>query len=176
MHTVDSGIQGHYRDRVMRDQQVLADYGWRSNIIVTRCRQLLAAFLMGDSDVDPGIQFIQFGRGDASWDAAPLPPPNPNTQQLVDTQAVKIDVGDMALSYLDDAGNEIATVHHRMQATVEVPQGLLNVVTGGLDYPLREFGLFGGYNGNDYMIDYVRHPVIHIKPQDELLRRIRLVF
>jgi hypothetical protein len=43
-------------------------------------------------------------------------------------------------------------------------------------FNLREFGLFGEMNGQPFMIDYVRHPVIQKSGSFTLERRIRLIF
>jgi hypothetical protein len=43
-------------------------------------------------------------------------------------------------------------------------------------YPIREFGLFGKLKGVDYMIDYVRHPLIEKDVAVTLERRVHLIF
>ena len=43
-------------------------------------------------------------------------------------------------------------------------------------YPLREFGLFGKYGTIPYMIDCIRHPVIHKDTSTTLVRVVRLYF
>ena len=43
-------------------------------------------------------------------------------------------------------------------------------------YPLREFGLFGELKGQEYMIDYIRHPLIEKDKTVTLERRIQLFF
>ena len=64
---------GKYHDRLIRAGGAIADGGWRSNIVVDRCRRLLAAFMKGDSAA-LGVQSLAVGRGDAAWDSAPVAP------------------------------------------------------------------------------------------------------
>jgi hypothetical protein len=41
---------------------------------------------------------------------------------------------------------------------------------------LREFGLFGQLAGSDYMLNSIRHPVIHKDGDATLIRVVRLYF
>jgi len=43
-------------------------------------------------------------------------------------------------------------------------------------YPLREFGLFGIFAGQPFMINCVRHPVIYKDLSATLVREIKLYF
>ena len=73
-------IKGIYQDRLLDPEgSLIFDLGWRSNLIVLQCRILLASLLKGDGPL--GIQSMQVGRGDPSWDTAPPPPPDPNTTE-----------------------------------------------------------------------------------------------
>jgi hypothetical protein len=164
---------GKYRDILRRADGSSVDFGWRSNIIVDQCRELLAAFMLGGPA--SGIQHLELGRGQAIWDLTPPAPPAPGTTGLTDTTPVTVEVADLQLDYLDAAGNTTATPQHRIQVTLELAPGILPI-TGDQVYPLREFALFGELDGDAYMIDYVRHPVMNIAVGDILTRTIRLIF
>jgi len=166
--------KGIYHDRIIRADGELIDLGWRSNIVVDRCRFLLAGFMKGDSSF--GIQSIKIGRGAASWDTTSPGPPQAADTDLVDTSPETIAISGADITYLDAAGNVVAGPTHRLEITVTLPAGMPPVPMGLDDYPLREFGLFGAFGVDEYMIDYVRHPVIHKRADDTLIRTIRLVF
>lgn len=166
--------KGIYRDRIIRADGELIDLGWRSNIVVDRCRFLLAGFMKGDSTF--GIQSIRIGTGSAAWDTAPVPPPQASDTDLVDPSPETITISGTDIAYLDAAGNVVAGPTHRLEITVNLPAGTPPVPMGDDYYPLREFGLFGAFGADEYMIDYVRHPVIHKRADDTLIRTIRLVF
>lgn len=170
--------KGTYHDQLIREDGRCMDYGWRSNIVVDRCRALLTAFMRGDSNVEPGVQFISLGRGENTWDTTPPSPPVAGSTMLTDSSPEIISNTDpeMVLSYLDSTGSEVAVPGTCVQITITLGPGTLPTSVSDPVYPLREFGLFGRYDGADYMIDYVRHPVINVGPADTLVRRIRLVF
>jgi hypothetical protein len=115
------------------------------------------------------------GRGDAAWDAAPVPPAA-GTEQLVDTAFVLIPVAAADMKYLDAGGAVTAGPTQRIQITVTLAPGTPPPPSGSTSYPLREFALLGNFGAERYMIDYVRHPVVHKAPGDTLVRTIRLVF
>lgn len=165
--------EGKYWDIVRRHDGQLIDYGWRSNIVVDRCRELLAAFMMGANA--QGVQELRLGRGLVAWDNQPPGPPSAGAQSLVDNAPVIIGVSDLQLTYLDSTGNATNAVQHRIQITVTLQPGDLPI-NGDELFPLREFALFGAINSTAYMIDYVRHPVMNIGANDTLTRRVRLVF
>ncbi len=167
---------GKYHDCLIKNGNLKIDYGWRSNIIVTRCRELLAAFMKGEAAA--GIQYIALGRGDAAWDTDGVPATVADTEQLVDTAPFSIAITDaaMEIDFLDSVGEINPAVSHRIQATVTLDPGVVPIAVGESSFPLREFALFGRLDATDYMIDYVRHPVMHIGPADSLTRRVRLVF
>jgi len=166
--------QGTYQDQLIRDGKVVRDAGWHSNIVVDRCRHLLTAFMRGDAAAS-GIEALDVGRGDPAWDATPLPP-SPGTVQLVDLAPVTIPVAAADMSYLDAAGSAVPGPTHRLQIVITLAPGTPAPPMGETTYPLREFALFGDFGGERYMIDYVRHPVIHKGAGDTLVRTIRLVF
>jgi hypothetical protein len=169
-------IDGKYRDLVIGPNGQARDYGWRSNVIVDRCRQLLAAFMKGDPVT--GIQFIALGRGDPAWDLEMPEAPNPSTDSLQDTAPETIAISDasMEIAYLDSVGAVSPDTSHRIQVSLSIAPGTLPIAAGETAFPLREFALFGQLGPDDYMIDYVRHPVMNVGPADTLIRRIRLIF
>jgi hypothetical protein len=165
---------GKYRDRLIRADGKVVDGDWRSNIVVDRCRRLLAAFMKRDSAA-LGIQSLAVGRGDATWDSASLPP-TPGIEQLVDASPVTIPIAATDMSYLDAVGNVIAGPSQRLQIVVTLAPGTPPPGAGETSYPLREFALFGDFGGTPYMIDCVRHAVVHKAAGDTLVRTIRLIF
>jgi len=169
-------LKGIYHDRMLLCDGGELDYGWRSNIIVNRCRDLLAAFMFGDSAL--GVQYIALGRGDVAWDSTALAPPGAGTQQLTDVAPEQILMSDpaMTIAYLNAANAEVSGPTHRLEITLTLSPGMPPVEVGESSFPLREFGLFGRFGSEDYMIDYVRHPIIHKGVNDTLVRTIRLVF
>lgn len=172
--------KGIYRDRLITSKGVRFDSGWHSNIIVNHCRDLLAAFMKGDGAT--GIKFIAIGKGDANWDSTAPGAPVPDTTQLEDSSPFKLDVTatEMTLAYLN-ASNEplaepVTDPTHRIEIKITLDKTIPPIEAGQDSYPLREFGLFGLFGTAEYMIDYVRHSVIHKGPEDTLVRTIRLVF
>jgi hypothetical protein len=164
--------QGRYHDRLLDPGgRVLADRGWRSNLIVDRARFLIAGFMRGDAP--GGITLLRLGRGLAEWDGAPPPPPPRSTEQLQDGDPFEVALAPGDIEYLDAGGNPAAGPTQRLRIVVTLGAG---EPAGPDPYPLREFGLFGSFGGEPYMINYVRHGVIH-KPADATLERtIQLVF
>jgi hypothetical protein len=180
IHKFDSPT-GVYCDRIItRDGQV-RDLGWCSNIIVDRCRYLLASFMKnekssGTSLKAEGIRLLAIGRGEEKWDTAPPPQALPAIQQLVDPNPFKIEVKPKQIKYLDDTRNIAQGPTHRIQVSIVLDPGVPPLNGEETAFPLREFGLFGRFGNKDYMIDYVRHPVIHKQADETLNRTIRLVF
>lgn len=164
---------GKYWDILKKADGGLLDYGWRSNIVVDQCRELLAAFMLGGAA--SGIQRIDLGRGEDAWDGMPAPTPNPGTLSLTDASPVSINNSALQLDFIDVTGNVVSLPTHSIQITLTLTPGTLPI-SGDEVFPLREFALFGQLNGGDSMIDYVRHPVMNIAADDTLIRRIRLVF
>lgn len=167
-------LKGIYRDYLITADGKLMDRGWRSNSIVDRCRELLAAFMRGDSAL--GVQFLALGRGDNSWDSQPPEKPGPGSIQLTDSSPVIINVSEMTLEYLNAVGAVVTGPTNHVQIAVILAPGSLPIDQGETSYPLREFGLFGRFGADDYMINYVRHPVINVAPDDAFTRTIRLIF
>lgn len=168
-------LEGHYRDRLTGPGgRLVADSGWRKNLIVLPCRVLLAGFLKNDPA--HGIRSLQVGRGSTSWDATPPPPPDPNnTDKLFDPSPFVVPLAKLAFEYLDPADGVSAAPTNRIQVTATLGPGE-PTAAGAPPYPLREFGLFAELNGTPRMIDYIRHPLIQKDGATTLERRVRLVF
>lgn len=161
---------GSYQDRIIPARGQIVDRGWRSNLIVDRARFLIAGFMRGDGAA--GIQRLLVGRGLESWDTVPEPPV-PTAQALVDPDPFEIPLTAAEIEYIDAVGEPTAGPTQRLRLVVTLAE---DEPTGDDPYPLREFGLFGEFAGESYMINYVRHGVIH-KPADAtLVRTIQLVF
>jgi hypothetical protein len=143
------------------------------------CRVLIAGLLKDDADETPlGIQSLKLGRGSASWDALPPASPDPDTMtKLVEATPYVIPRAALTLRYLN-ASNEISNAPtNRLEVIATLGPG--EPAPGPSvpsPYPLREFGLFGKLNGADYMIDYIRHPLIEKDSAVTLERRVQLIF
>lgn len=180
MGTIITSLKGIYRD-ITKDLHgsVVADSGWRSNRIVNNCRGLLAAFMKNDPEIQVnGIYCLKIGKGDVLWDENGAPSPLENDFQLIDPVPFVIPLSDkLKITYLNDQEAEVSgpTSHLQITATLdanEPPPPDENISS----YPLREFGLFGKIGDKDYMIDYIRHPVIHKDASTTLVRVVRLYF
>lgn len=175
-------IKGIYRD-ILKDKnnQVIYDSGWVKNAIVDNCRKLLAAFMKNEfPGATFGIRYLQVGKGLEQWDTEGIPPIDiATTYELITPYVEEISVGDLIIKYLDENNNELpagADPTSRLQITVTLQPGYPDPEEPLDSYPLREFGLFGEYKGLPYMIDAVRHPVIHKDKESTLIRVIRLYF
>ncbi len=168
-------LQGKYWDQIFTAEGECIDFGWRNNVIVNQCRQLLAGFMKGDNAT--GVQYIALGKGDIAWDDAMPVSPEMSTNSLIDLSPEMIAVTDaeMEIDFLDTMGAVSPIPSERIQVSVTI-EGTNLPIVGDETFPLREFGLFGNLAPDDYMIDYVRHPVINIGTGDTLVRRVRLVF
>ncbi len=166
-------IKGIYRDRLLdAGGQLVFDSEWKSNLIVTNCRVLLAGFMRNEVSAR-GIRNLQVGQGDPAWDTTPPPAPPPSSNTLVDnTTKFTIPVANLILQYLNDSDAIVPGPTSRVEITATLGP---NQPVAGI-YNLREFGLFGELNGQPFMIDYVRHPVIQKSGSFTLERRIRLIF
>lgn len=169
-------IRGYYRDILIKpDGQIAHDSGWSKNTIVTNCRILLASFIKGETTA--GIVHLQVGQGDSAWDASGAPPSPVNTEALVTPYDPPILAGDLVIKYLDDSDNVIETaVTPRIEITASLGEDYPAPLPGIQSYPLREFGLFGQLDGTPFMINSIRHPVIHKDADATLVRKIRLYF
>jgi len=166
-------IKGIYRDRLLdAGGQLVFDSEWKSNLIVTNCRVLLAGFMRNEVSAR-GIRNLQVGQGDPAWDTTPPPAPPLASNQLVDNSTkFTILVANLNLQYLNDSDAIVPGPTSRIEITATLGP---NQPVPGI-YNLREFGLFGELNSQPFMIDYVRHPVIQKSGSFTLERRIRLIF
>lgn len=173
-------IKGVYRDILKnRDDIIIFDSGWHSNTIVIGCRTLIAGFMKNESP--SGIQYLAVGQGKQEWDdqwgtASPPAPAPEEVSNLENPYDPPIVIND--ISYLDEndlpvAGNEKTS---RLQIKVVLEPNYPPPLAPLTTYPLREFGLFGKFGVDDYMINCVRHPVIHKDASATLERVIRLYF
>ena len=172
-------IKGIYRDRLLdAEGGRVFDSGWRSNMIVMRCRVLIAGLLKDDASESPlGIQSLKLGRGNPSWDTRPPAAPDPDTMtQLFEQTPYVIPRSALTLRYLN-ASNEISNdPTNRLEIIATLGPGEPSGQNVPSPYPLREFGLFGKLNNTDYMIDYIRHPLIEKDSAVTLERRVQLIF
>lgn len=181
MENIGNLLKGFYRD-ILTDpnQQVIYDSGWKTNTIVDSSRILLASFIKNEAS--NGIQSLMVGQGLEEWDAkGGIPMVDPiTTVGLVTPYSDKtISVAEMELDYLDgdDDPKVSPTPTNRLQIKATLVPGYPPPSGSDLNtYPLREFGLFGKFGGTDYMINCVRHPVIHKDTSANLVRTIRLYF
>lgn len=168
-------VQGRYRDLLKGPRgQILHDSGWRRNTIVERGRILLAGFLKNEASV--GIQFLAVGQGLASWDSAGIPAPEQSATDLVARYTPVIPVASLQMTYLDASETGVAEPTPCLQITATLEPGYPAIAAPAVAYPLREFGLFGTFGGTDFMINSVRHAVIHKDAAATLIRVIRLSF
>ena len=175
METPGVSMKGAYRDVLIgNDSQTLHDSGWVSNTIVERGRILLAGFMRNDSP--SGIRFLAVGRGEESWDTSARLSAEPTATDLVDRYTPTIPFDDLTVVYLDESDGVVAEPTNRLQITVTLKAGYPEIEAPAVSYPLREFGLFGAFNGTDYMVNYVKHPVINKDASATLVRVIRLDF
>lgn len=175
METPGAALQGVYRDILIgNDQRPIHDSGWVSNTIVDRGRILLAGFLRNDSS--NGIQFLAVGQGLEAWDTSGTPPAEATATDLVNRYTPTIPVADLSVVYLDESDAVVEGPTNRLQITATLEAGYPAIQAPAVSYPLREFGLFGAFNGTDYMVNCVRHPVINKDASATLVRVIRLYF
>jgi phage tail-like protein len=186
-HTVEfigTSLRGEYRD-VLRgpDGSLLYDSGWVPNTIVDECRISLAQFMK--RELSAGILHLAVGRGLETWDTEGAPAPEPDTTDLINQYPVTIPVANpnpatgskLELAYWgDEQVSDDPTSCLQIKATLN--PGYPQPESGLSTYPLRNFGLFGGIDADPdpYMINCVRHPVIHKPDTATLVRIIRLYF
>jgi|SRR5271157_289744 len=172
----DLGLHGIYRDRLFdASHRLISDSGWKPNLIVANCRVLLGGF-MGGVATARGVQTMQVGRGRPEWDTTPPPPPDPNTTtKLDDPSPFVIPPAGLTLEFLDSSDAIVAGPTSRIQIVATLGLNQPSPATSP-PFPLREFGLFGALNGQPFMIDYIRHPLIEKSGAVSLERRVRLVF
>ncbi len=145
------------------------------NTIVDRCRVLLAGFVTNETT--GGIQYLAVGRGLDRWDKNGIPATDPaTTVGLQDGSPVRIPVDHLDLNYLDGNDEIVAQPTSRVQIKATLLAGVPRPTPPATSYPLREFGLFGRFGTTDFMINSIRHPVIHKDINASLIRLVRLYF
>ncbi len=176
MDYATASLYGVYRDILVNsDGQVLEDRGWVRNTIVDQCRVLLAGFV--SNETTGGIQYLAVGRGLDRWDSDDIPATDPaTTVGLQDGTPVQIPVDQLYLDYLDVNDEIVAHPTNRVQIKAILPAGFPPPTPPATSYPLREFGLFGRFYHTDFMINSIRHPVIHKDINASLIRLVRLYF
>jgi hypothetical protein len=176
MSTSTISIRGIYRDVLLRpDGRVEHDGGWVRNTIVTRCRVLLTAFI--GNEPSAGIQYLAVGRGSDAWDTGGIPASDPDaTTDLVQRYAPHKNFSELEVAYLNAQDQTQEAPSPRLQVTATLGPGYPVPLPGGRTYPLREFGLFGRLGDDDFMINSIRHPVIHKDEAATLIRVVRLYF
>ena len=171
---------GRYRD-VLRsaDGGLLFDSGWRSNTIVDSCRVFLTRMMRFDFEhplaSDNGIVHLAVGRGEEAWDEE-TPPVDPAVQGLTNPYGTPIPVAALGIEYLDENGVATTEQTSRLQIRATLGTNYPAALPPFDDYPLREFGLFGSFDGDLYQINAIRHPVLRKKTTDTLVRTLRLYF
>jgi hypothetical protein len=173
---IASPIRGVYRDRLYgAGGRLLRDSGWQNNTILNGCRFLLAGFMLNETA--SGIASLAVGQGDPLWDVEGVPAASPSaTTGLVNRFNPPIPVAELDVAYLDANDQVIAGPGMRLQITATLVPGYPEPVAPATSYPLREFGLFASLNGQDIMINTIRHPVLHKDETSTLMRVIRLYF
>ncbi|HMS82454.1 MAG TPA: hypothetical protein PKD12_02240 [Nitrospira sp.] len=176
MERVASTIKGLYRDRLYgADGRLLQDRGWQHNTILDGCRMLLAGFMMNETA--SGIALLAVGQGHPSWDVDGVPAASPSaTTGLLNRFNPPIPFTDLDVVYLDGIDQVVAERSMRLQITATLAPGYPAPVMSATSYPLREFGLFANLNGQEVMINTIRHPVLHKDEASTLIRVIRLYF
>jgi len=171
-----SAIKGIYRDRLYgADGRLRRDSGWRSNTILNGCRFLLAGFMMNETAT--GIASLAVGEGDPSWDTDGVPAVSPaTTTGLVKRYNPPLPTAELALVYLDTGDQVVAGPSSRVQMTATLVPGYPAPIAPATHFPLREFGLFGRLNGEEVLINTIRHPVLHKDEASTLIRVVRLYF
>lgn len=180
MEQIGNSIKGIYRD-ILRDSDntVIYDSGWKSNIIVDKCRILLSAFIKNEQA--RGIQSLKAGQGDPRWDTDGAPAPTAQLTALTDPSPYIVNAGDLQIDYLDENDEVVSNPTNRLQVSVTFGLNQPPAVAPLSSYPMREFGLFGQYTDSsgtvyEYMIDCIRHTVINKDATTTLERSVKLYF
>ena len=156
-------LRGIYRDCLIHANGETVATDWRPNTIVRNCRVLLAGCLRGDF---PEIKLeLSVGRGRDDWDENE-PGKAAESVQGLEQEGTQSDVPQPAL-----------------QIIATLPPGYPPALPDLDSYPLREFGVFGAVTQNAgtatektlrYMVNCIRHPVIHKNAAATLIREVRI--
>lgn len=197
MENIGASIKGIYRD-ILTDGKgrIIHDSGWSRNTIVIGCRILLAGLMINrqiakveapgdDPQSSAGILHLEVGQGLEEWDEEGPPPVDEDTDHL-ETPAVDdpITLSQDDFVFLTKDGKPSTQPTSRLQVTVILEPRYPAPLAAGNKietkdqgyYPLREFGLFGRFDNEVYMVNCVRHPVIEKSIDTTLTRCICLYF
>lgn len=180
MEQIGNSIKGIYRDILKSsDNTVIYDSGWRSNMIVSSCRKLLAAFMKNEKAI--GIRSMKVGKGDPKWDIDGTPAPDAQVEALTDTAPYSVNVDELTIDYLDENDEVVPGPSNRLQVSVVLGQDQPPAVAPLSSYSMREFGIFAQYTDplgavHEYMINCIRHPVINKDVTARLERAVKLYF
>lgn len=183
-------IKGNYRDILIRNGNVLQDWGWQSNTIVADYGSFLAALMKKDFSTPPvGIEYIAVGSGSLddnefkdkvigyfNWIDESPGHIGPLTTGNNWVWAKKIDPA--KIEYLDGSGNIVLAVTNRIQLEVKFFQNEPN----GSTLSFLEFALLGIDKEQDgkfntarmFLVNYVAHGQITKDSSMELSRTIKL--
>lgn len=164
-------ISGRYRDVLINQGgRLTARTPWRCNTIVDAAWPLVAGLLRSEAGLH-GILYCAVGAGDPAWDVHPATA-GPGTTRLA-RELTRVPVAPGDLTYVDGQGRAATGPTSRLEAVITLP-GPASEVT------LREFGLFGGdataAANSGYLINYVIHAALALRPGNKLVRRVRLSF
>jgi len=176
LENINHNFRGIYRDILKEPGRgIVFDSGWNSNTIVVQGRMLIAGLISRDST--SGVQHLAVGQGDPSWDNGSIPATDPlTTTSLVNGYSPEIDHNALDYTYLNESGEPAAGPTNRLQISATLGVGYPEVQEDTSTYPLREFGLFGKHGEEFYMINCIRHPVIHKGENATLIRTVQLFF
>ena len=189
MENLGSSLQGIYCD-LLRDRhhRVIYDSGWVSNTVVYHCRVLLAGLMVNrqiTGDKAPasetqnyrGILYLEVGQGLEAWDDDERlrEVPESTTGLTAPAEDAPIPLLESDFIYLKEGDVPSSVPTNRLQITATLGSGYPVPIENDY-YPLREFGLFGRFDNQLYMVNCVRHPLIQKQESAALTRVIRLYF
>lgn len=173
-------LRGIYRDCLIHANGETVATDWRPNTIVRNCRVLLAGCLRGDF---PEIKLeLSVGRGRDDWDENEPGKAAESVQGLEQAHTPALGRESLQIDYLDE-GTQSDVPQPALQIIATLPPGYPPALPDLDSYPLREFGVFGAVTQNAgtatektlrYMVNCIRHPVIHKNAAATLIREVRI--
>ena len=163
-------MNGRYQDRLYASDRLIAESGWRSNLIVDSAAEVLASLLARDRGAGTGLWWA-VGAGDPAWDAA-LPEPDPATRALV-APTTRVEILPAQMRYLDGSGQPSAKVTPTLEIAAVFPN-----LRGKAPLVLREFGLQWAVDGSrgGTLLNYVAHAALSVPAMGRLERTLRISF
>lgn len=164
-------FKGIVKDRILdAEGNLIEERDWDSNLVVNTASVVIAALMMGLSGY-AGCTWWAVGSGSSSWDTSP---PNPsNTDSVLTNEVYRKQIPAGAISFIDSNGNVTATPTNTIQ--IQITFG-----TSEANYPLREFGIFGGNAtstaNSGLMINHKIHPVITKTSAIQLQRTLKFTW